>query len=52
MCLPCAGKIRLAEKFLDKVNSLAILDRDVLREWLASRDFSRKGITLTQQKSY
>ena len=52
MCLPCAGKTRLAEKFLDKVTSLAILDRDVLREWLASRDFSRKGITLTQQKSY
>ena len=44
MYLPCAGKTRLAKKLSDKVNSLAILDRDVLREWLASKDFSRKGI--------
>ena len=50
--LPCSGKTTLAKKLSDKVNNLAILDGDDLREWLSPKDFSRKGITLTQQKSY
>ena len=42
--LPCSGKTTLARKLAEKVNNLAILDGDELREWLSSKDFSRKGI--------
>ena len=42
--LPCSGKTTLARKLAEKVNNLAILDGDEIREWLSSKDFSRKGI--------
>ena len=42
--LPCSGKTTLSRMLSDKINNLAILDGDELREWLSSKDFSRKGI--------
>ena len=48
--LPCSGKTTLAKKLSDKVNNLAILDGDDLREWLSPKDFSRKGINEHNRK--
>ena len=39
--LPCSGKTTLSRKLSDKINNLAILDGDELREWLSPKDFSR-----------
>ena len=41
--LPCSGKTTLAKKLSDKVNNIAILDGDELREWLSPKDFSQQG---------
>ena len=41
--LPCSGKTTLAKKLADSISNLAVLDGDVLREWLSPKDFSREG---------
>ena len=48
--LPCSGKTTLAKKLSDKVNNIAILDGDELREWLSPKDFSREGINEHNRK--
>ena len=41
--LPCSGKTTIIRKLAKHIQNLAILDGDELREWLSSKDFSRKG---------
>lgn len=41
--LPCSGKTTLARAFQTKIQNLAVLDGDELREWLSPKDFSREG---------
>ena len=48
--LPCSGKTTLSRKLSEKINNLAILDGDELREWLSPKDFSREGINEHNRK--
>jgi adenylylsulfate kinase len=41
--LPCSGKTTLARALQPRIQNLAVLDGDELREWLSPKDFSREG---------
>src|SRR5687767_4536034 len=41
--LPCSGKTTIARALQTKIQNLAVLDGDELREWLSPKDFSREG---------
>jgi adenylylsulfate kinase len=41
--LPCSGKTTIARSLKSKIQNLALLDGDELREWLSPKDFSRDG---------
>ena len=48
--LPCSGKTTLSRMLSDKINNLAILDGDELREWLSPKDFSQQGRNVHNRK--
>ena len=41
--LPCSGKTTIARALKPRIQNLALLDGDELREWLSPKDFSREG---------